>query len=197
MKKIYLFTAILFPIFFLVWLLSAAGCSRSQLRIPSLPLRGADLYPQEQNKNGLIVAADEYFDEDKSMQAFGINFAEENVLVVEVIVSNRSNDTYTVQSNEVLLIKGDRIIYPLLASEVSSDEQINEYLNMVELRDIVINPGETGHGFLYFRLPEEPEEDKDAYLSSQWPHDDYRLRVGATQIGSSSRLIYTVYLRNL
>jgi len=198
MKKIYLFPAILFStIFFLVCLLSAAGCSRSQLRIPSLPLRGADLYPQEQNKNGLIVAADDYFDEDKSRQSFGVNFAKENILVVEVIVSNRSNETYMVQSNEVLLLKGDRIIYPLLALEVSSDEQINEYLNMVELRDIVINPGETGHGFLYFRLPEEPEEKRDAYSSSQWPHDDYRLRVGATQIEGSSRLIYTVYLRNL
>ena len=193
MKKIYLFPIM----FFLLWLLSAAGCSHSQLRIPSLPLRGADLYPQEQTQNGLVVAADEYFDEDKSRQAFGLDFSKENILVVEVIVSNRSDDTYKVQSNEVLLIKGNLVIYPLLASEVSSDEQINEYLNMVELRDIVINPGETGHGFLYFRLPEEPEEQRDDDFSSQWPQDDYRVRVGATQIEGSSRLIYTVYLRNL
>ena len=203
MKKTYLFHTILFhtivfpTIVLFVWLLSAAGCSRYQLKIPSPPLRGADLYPQEQEKNGLIVAADDYFDEDKSRQAFGINFPQKNILVVEVVISNRSNDTYTVQSNEVLLLKGDRIIYPLLPSEVSSDEQINEFLNILELRDIVVNPGETGHGFLYFRLPEEPEEERNAYFSSHVPHGDYRLRVGATQIENSSRLIYTVYLRKL
>jgi hypothetical protein len=194
MKKIYLLLAI----FFLFFLLSAAGCSHSQLRIPSLPLRGADLYPQEQSKDGLIVAADEYFDEDKSRQTFGVNFAEKNVLIVEIIVSNRSDNIYMVQSNEVLLLKGDQIIYPLLALEVSSDEQVNEYLNMVELRDIVVNPGETSHGFLYFRLPEKhPEEDGDDYFSSQWPVEGYKLRVGATQIEGNSRLIYTIYLRNL
>jgi len=192
MKKIYLFRKILFSIVFLAWLLFASGCSHPRLRIPSL--RGADLYPQGQNRNGLFVAADDYFDEDKSRQTFGIDFARENILVVEIIISNRSNETYTVQSNEVLLLKGDRVIYPLLPSEVSLDEQINEYLNMLELRDIVINPGGTSHGFLYFRLPKEPEDEGD---SSHWPQDGYRLRVGATQLGDNSRLIYTVYLRNL
>jgi hypothetical protein len=192
MKKIYLFPII----FFFTGLLATAGCTSYQLRIPSLPLRGADLYPQGQNKNGLIVAADDYFDEDKSRKAFGINFAEDNILVIEVIISNRSNDTYLVQNNEVLLLKGDRVIYPLLASEVSADRRINEYLNSIELRDIIVNPGETGHGLLYFRLPEEPKEDEQEHLSSLWP-DDYRLRVGATQIEGNSRLVYTVYLRKL
>jgi hypothetical protein len=192
MKKIELFPTI----FFLAGFLAIAGCTHYPLRIPSLPLRGADLYPGEQHKNGLIVAADDYFDEDKSNQTFGLNFSKENILVVEVIISNRSNTTYMVQSNEVLLLKGERVMYPLLALEVSSDKQINEYLNMIELRDMVINPGETGHGFLYFRLPEELEKKGHAFFSAVWPHDEYRLRVGATQYEDKSRLIYTVYLRN-
>lgn len=194
MKKIYLF-----PIIFLfAELLFVVGCTRYQVRIPALPLRGADLYPQEQNKNGLIVAADDYYDEDKSMQAFGVSFAERNILVLEVIISNRSNDSYEIKSNEVLLLKGNQIIYPLMAAEVSSDEQIREYLNVVELKDMVINPGETGHGLLYFRLPEIREEKKEHFsFASIWPQYDYKLRLGVTQIGGDSRLIYTIFLRNL
>ncbi|MEW5804133.1 MAG: hypothetical protein AB1847_18715 [bacterium] len=192
MKKIFLFSIMLS----LAWILAAAGCSRYQVRIPALPLREADLYPQEQNKDGLIVAADDYFDVNKSHQAFGVNFAKENILVIEVIVSNRSNDAYAIQSNEVLLLRDDQVIYPLLALEVSSDEQLTEYLNMVELKNVVVNPGESAHGFLYFRLPKEPLEDERTRFSSMWPHA-YRLRVGATQIEQNSRLVYTISLRNM
>jgi hypothetical protein len=194
MKKIYLFPIILL----FASLLFLAGCTRYQTRIPALPLRGADLYPREQNKNGLIVAADDYYDEDKSMKSFGVNFAEKNILVLEIIISNKSDDSYEIKSNEVLLLKGNQIIYPLMAAEVSSDEQIREYLNVVEFKDMVINPGETGHGLIYFRLPEIPEEKKEhSFFSSFWPQYDYKLRLGATQLGGDSRLIYTIYLRNL
>lgn len=192
MKKIHLFL----KIFFLIGIFIAAGCAHRQFRIPPLPSRGADLYPQGQNKNGLIVAVDDYFDEDKSYQTFGLDFTERNILVLEVIISNRSNRIYQIQSSEVLLLRADQIIYPLLASEAWPERYINEYLNTVELKSMVINPGETKHGLLYFRLPQEPEKPEHSRFSTLWPYN-YSLRMAATQVEGGDRLIYAIYLKNL
>jgi len=196
MKKVNLFILVFFLIESL--LTASSGCvSHRQFRIPPLPTRGADLYPQGQNKNGLVVAVDDYFDKNKSRQTFGIDFTEKNILVIEVIISNRSDSRYQVQSSEVLLLKADQIIYPLLASEVSSDRQVNDYLNAVELKSMIINPGETSHGLLYFRLPPEESKKREiGRLSTLWPYD-YSLRLAATRLDSGDRLIYTIYLRNL
>ncbi|MEW6382002.1 MAG: hypothetical protein AB1611_20695 [bacterium] len=182
--------------FFLIGIFTAAGCAHRQFRIPPLPSRGADLYPQGQNKKGLIIAVDDYFDKDKSCQAFGLDFTERNILVLEVIISNRSSKTYQIQSSEVLLLKADQIIYPLLASEAWPEKYIDEYLNAVELKSMVINPGETKHGLLYFRMPEEPEKPERSRFSTLWPYN-YSLRIAATQVEGGDRLIYVIYLKNL
>lgn len=179
-----------------------SACTSYQLgqiplrQIPTFPIRGADLYPQQQNKNGLIIAVDDYFDPDKSNQIFDINFADKNILILEIIISNRTNDVYAIKNEEVFLMNDKRVIYPISALKLELPKKKAGYFQFLELKDLVINPGENKNGFLYFRISRKEEQ---SYFSSVWLSSDYKLRLGATKMNkeSDNRLIYTIILQNL
>ena len=190
----------IFLLYSAIWLFTIGACSRHQFghipfgQIPSLPIRGADLYPQQQNKNGLIIAVDDYFDPVKSNQIFDINLADKNILILEIIVTNRSNDVYTIQSKEVFLINNEHVIYPLSISKLELPEKKSGYFQFLELKDLVINPGENKNGFLYFQISRRTEQTQ---FSAIWP-SDFKLRLGATKMNEDddNRLIYTIILHN-
>ena len=191
-------------LFSLLWLFTMSACTHYQLQpgqipmrqIPIFPTRGADLYPQQQNKNGLIIAADDYFDPQKSKQIFDINFADKNILMLEIIISNRSNDVYTIKNEEVFLMNDGQVIYPVSALKLELPKKKAGYFQFLELKDLVINPGENKNGFLYFQIPRGKEQ---SHFSPLWSSMDYKLRLGATKKneGGDERLIYTIILQNL
>ena len=188
-NKLFLFN------FLFLFLFISASCSRYQMKqIPYLPTRGADLYPQQENKGGLIIAVDDYFDTEKSYQVFGIDFTERDILVLEVIVSNRSNSVYSIKGHEIFLVDEGKVIYPLPLSKLEiSPKNLGGYFQFLEFQDIIINPGESKHGFLYFKMPREREET----FSFLWTKD-FTLRLGASNVSGDTelRLIYTIILRN-
>ena len=188
-NKLFLFN------FLFLFLFISASCSRYQMKqIPYLPTRGADLYPQQENKGGLIIAVDDYFDTEKSYQVFGIDFTERDILVLEVIVSNRSNSVYSIKGHEIFLVDEGKVIYPLPLSKLEiSPKNLGGYFQFLEFQDIIINPGESKHGFLYFKMPREREET----FSFLWTKD-FTLRLGASKVSGDTelRLIYTIILRN-
>ncbi len=188
-------------LFSLIWLFTMSACTGYQpgqiplRQIPTFPIRGADLYPQQQNKNGLIIAVDDYFDPEKSNQIFDINFADKNILILEIIISNRSNDVYAIKNEEVFLMNDGQVIYPISALKLELPKNKAGYFQFLELKDLVINPGENKNGFLYFQISRKKEQ---SYFSAVWS-SDYKLRLGATKMNEedNNRLIYTIVLQNL
>jgi len=188
-------------LFSLIWLFTMSACTRyhpGQIplrQIPTFPIRGADLYPQQQNKNGLIIAVDDYFDPEKSNQIFDINFADKNILILEIIISNRSNDVYAIKNEEVFLMYDGHVIYPISALKLEVPKKKAGYFQFLELKDLIINPGENKNGFLYFQISRKKEQ---SYFSPVWSND-YKLRLGATKMNEedNNRLIYTIVLQNL
>jgi len=188
-------------IFSFIWIFTMTACTRYQpgpfqfRQIPAFPIRGADLYPQQQNKNGLIIAVDDYFDPDKSNQIFDINFADKNILILEIIISNRTNDVYAIKNEEVFLMHDKQVIYPISALKLELPKKKAGYFQFLELKDLVINPGENKNGFLYFQISREEEQ---SYFSTAWI-SNYKLRLGATKMNKedNNRLIYTIILQNL
>lgn len=180
-------------------LIISQACTHNQMaQIPSPPVRGADLYPQQQNKDDLIVAVDDYFDDEKSMEIFGVDLTKKNILALEVIISNRSNEVYSFRNDEIFLIQDGKITYPLPLTKLDFTKEMDGYYQFLGLQDILINPGDTKHGFIYFYLGEKNGRDDDKHFSIFWP-TDYKLRLGITKISGQeqARLIYTLFLRNL
>ena len=117
----------------------------------------------------------------------------------EVIISNTSQDVYSVRSEEVFLINDGQVIYPISGSRLDLPEDIKGYFQFLGLKDLVINPGESKHGFLYFRFPRGEE----SFPASAIWSTDYKLRLGARKISKDTgteedrnRLVYTIILRN-
>lgn len=188
-------------LFSLTWLFTMSACTRyhpGQIplrQIPTFPIRGADLYPQQQNKNGLIIAVDDYFDPEKSNQIFDINFVDKNILILEIIISNRSKDVYAIKNEEVFLMNDGKVIYPIAALKLELPEKKAGYFQFLELKDLVIDPGENKNGLLFFQIS---QKEKKSYFAPIWS-SDYKLRLGATKMNKEgdNRLIYTIVLQNL
>ncbi|MGA1875277.1 MAG: hypothetical protein ACMUIA_06700 [bacterium] len=184
-----------FLTFFLLCFFSIAACSRYQINQPPvMTSRSADIYPRQQTKDGLIIGVDDYWDSVKSYQAFGMNLADENILPVEVIISNQGQDVFSIRGEEILLVKGNQVIYPISALHIELPRQVREYLQLMEFKDMTVRPGESRHGFLYFPFLKEEKQSRFFHL---WP-SEYKLHLGATRIGGENdrRLIYTITLRN-
>jgi hypothetical protein len=142
-----------FLTFSLICLLSVTSCTRYQItQPPVMTTRSADIYPQRQTKDGLIIAVDDYWDSVKSYQAFGVSLADKNILPIEVIVSNQGHDVFSIRGEEILLVKSGQVIYPISASRIELPRNVREYLQLMEFKDLTVKAGESKHGFLCGRV---------------------------------------------
>lgn len=179
-----------------------AGCASYEL--VALPVRDADVYPTAHERGGLAVAVDAIDDPRRVERYFGTDLTEAGVLPVLVIVSNHGERRVEVSPADLLLFEGRDVVDPLplehvlripeeraflLREETAAD--LEAFYRGLAFRDVVVAPGESYQGVLFFdAAPERPESRFDRFfrVARLFPEPALRLHVRVTELESGERL---------
>ncbi len=180
-------------------LLAVVACSSVEVIRP--PAREADLYPDAEERSGVVVAVDAISDPGRVQRYFDAPLLDEGILPVQIVVSNRSNHRIQVRPSDVLLLRGKRVIDPvpierviermlrhhLVTSETA--EQIHTFFGNVSFRHAVVAPASSYQGILFFpTMPKEKRRSRYFRLVSLFLEPTLWLRVAATDLDTHDRI---------
>jgi hypothetical protein len=189
-------------------LLYVTACSPYE--VVQLPLREADLYPLAQTRAGITVAIDEITSPERVEKFFGANLIEDEILPVNIIISNHGEQRYTIRPSDVLLLKGTEVIDPLPIDRVSeiakrhyklmtskTRQRINEYFSNIALKETVLAPNEIYQGVLFFpAIKSETEDDRFFTILRLFREGSSKIRVVITDQETSSRIHFGPFSLN-
>jgi hypothetical protein len=163
-----------------------------------MPLRDADLYPLSQSYAGVSVAVDEISNPDRAARYFGADLIGSGILPVNVIVSNFSEDRWTIKPADILLRKGDEVIDPLPIGMVTdlikrgsgynaeTKEQIEKYIGNLMLRETAVYPRDTHQGIQFFPVLNQRERG-EFFSSIPLFLEGWKLHVVAANLDTGER----------
>jgi hypothetical protein len=178
------------------------GCA-SSYRVVEVPQREADLYPLSQTRGGLSVAIDEITSSDRAARYFGVNLIEVGVVPLVVIISNNGTHRIDLKPSDVLLRQGTQIIDPLPVETVvtiaknrhrplrsSTQKLVAGYFDGVAFKEMVLAPGETYQGVLFFPIAQSQKKNPDSLFSAMSLFHESGLQavVGARDLETGSRM---------
>lgn len=185
----------------LVLLAACAVRPPPTFEVVGIPEREADVYPQAQARQGVMVAVDALLGA-RAWRAFGAPLADHGILPVLVVISNRSDQRMEVTPADVLLVRGEQVMdslpIELVARQIEDRQrriddtlavEIRDYLGEVSLEPRQLAPRETYRGVLFFALDAPPRQSRyerfDIFRAAfQSP---YRLNVRVTLLESGER----------
>ena len=171
-------------LFLAVSFLTACATTHTPTAVP--PLRDADLYPNVQSIAGLSIAVDEISNPDRVRQYFGMDLTGEDILPVNIVVTNRSEDPFVVKPSDVLLLAGDSVLDP--AAPDSIPKIARGRLTDLGMHEMVVAPKETYQGMLLFKTSKKAPGlyGKVEKIFS----DKLALRIAATDKTTGERLLF-------
>lgn len=193
---------LLAPLVVLVLLAAGAGCASYEL--VALPVRDADVYPTAHERAGVAVAVDAIDDPRRAARYFGADLVESGILPVLVVVSNHGERRVEVSPADLLLFEGRDVVDPLPLEHVlrvpkqrafllrdETAARLEAFYGGLAFRDVVLAPGESYQGVLFFDAPrEEPESRFDRFfrVARLFPEPALRLHARVTDLESGARL---------
>jgi hypothetical protein len=178
------------------------GCA-SSYRVVEVPQREADLYPLSQTRGGLSVAIDEITSSDRAARYFGVNLVDMGVVPLVVIISNNGTHRIDLKPSDVLLRQGTQIIDPLPLETVvtmaknqrrplrsSTQKLVAGYFDGLAFKEMVLAPGETYQGVLFFPISQPQKKSPDSLFSAMSLFHESALQavVGARDLETGSRM---------
>ena len=178
------------------------ACSPNSYEIVQIPMRDADLYPDSETKAGLVVAIDQISNSQRVLRYFGTNLDEKGILPIQVIVSNHGKQRVTIQPSDVLMLRGRAVVDPLPTEKVreipkseaswmeeETADQIDDYFAELAFKEMIVRPGETVHGVLFFEIGEKPgRKQREFQLISPFAQPSFRLQLVVTNMEDNQRI---------
>jgi hypothetical protein len=173
MKKLGEFVIVLF-----ILLISPLGCASYQSRVISAsPI---DSYSLSTRNNGIFFAADPFDTPEKAQEGFYADVTSQGYYPVLLIFKNNTSDKILVPRETVEIESGSSLYRPVRSSNMYNDFEHNKmayallgfgifsYMSAEEANrkmetdwrekempeQLVVLPGRTAHGFVYFKLPQ-------------------------------------------
>lgn len=129
-----------------------AGCTASYPTAKP-PLRNADVYPDAQTIAGLTVAVDEISNSDRVRHYFGTDLTDDDILPVNVVVSNHGDDRFLIRPADILMMEGNSVIDAMPLDEVR--ELVKDRGRPVAdlaMQETVVPPLGNYQGILFFKI---------------------------------------------
>ena len=181
-------------------LVSQLACTSYEL--VQLPVRDADLYPYSETKAGIVVAIDQMSDSRRVSRYFGTDLLSKGILPVQVIVSNHGAHRVMTRPSDLLMLRGREVIDPLAIEKVreitkskgvwvtdETAEQIDDYFTDLAFKEMLVLPGETVRGVLFFEIVEKPARRSRRFrLISLFPQPSFRLHLVVTDMEEKKRI---------
>jgi hypothetical protein len=162
-----------------------AACASPRPVVPP-PLREADIYPNAQTIAGLAVAVDEISDPERVRQYFGTDLTEDDILPVNIIFSNKGEESFLVKPSDILLLESGTVIDPMPVAAIQ--KRAGSGLEQIVLQETVVQPGDKYQGVLFFRVKK-----KGSGLYSKVERlfvDRLKMRIVVTNQGSEERILF-------
>lgn len=167
-----------------------------------LPVRDADLYPSAESKAGLAVAIDQMSDSGRVRRHFGADLLDKGILPIQLIVSNHGDHRVKIRPSDVLMLRGRGVIDPLPIEKVTefpkseglwvtdeTEEQIDEYFTELAFKEMIVPPGETVRGVLFFEMFGKPiPRSRYFRLVSLFPQPSFQLHLVITDLEKKERI---------
>lgn len=166
-----------------------------------LPVREADLYPLAESKAGLTVAIDQMSDSQRVRRHFGADLVDKGILPIQVIVSNHGDHRMRIRPSDVLMLRGKGVIDPLPIEKVTefpkseglwvteeTEEQIDEYFTELAFKEMIVPPGETVRGVLFFGVRKPRPTSQYFRLMRLFPQPSFQLHLVITDLEKKERI---------
>ena len=176
--------------------------SCASYELVQLPVRDAALYPFAESKAGLAVAIDQMYDSERARKYFGVDLIDKGILPIQLIVSNHGNRRVTIRPADVLMLQGRGVIDPLPIEKVTefpkseglwitdkAGEQIDAYFAELALKEMIVPPGETVRGVLFFEINAKAKRRSRYFrLLSLYPQPSFHLHLVITDLEKNKRI---------
>lgn len=203
MRRTLRITARLFLAGFLA--LVALACA-TPVELVEPPARKADLFAGAMRSGSLVVAIDSVTETRRAERYFGADLRAHGLLPAQIIVTNLGDTAVEVDPADVLVQQGRNVIDPVpiahvaaLCKEVSGltdgdeAEQIDAHFAKLAFESMMVAPGETVRGWMFFDVGVEEE---DELADSPWfrvvslhgAGSRVGLRMAVTENGTRQRL---------
>jgi hypothetical protein len=178
----------------------ATGCATS-FEVVQLPERSADLYPLALTQGKTTVAVDEIRNPDRVRRYFGIDLLALDIVPVNIVVSNHTEEPVLVKPADVLLHRDNEIIDPLPVEQVAAlakrqgrlnretREQVDAYYRDLAFKTTVVAPNDTYQGILFFPIEDPDGSSKNLFRRiALWMQGDMQLDVVVETARGADRL---------
>jgi len=180
---------------------SGAGCASYDL--VHLPQRKADLYPHADQNRDVWVAVDAITQARRAQRFFGANLPEQGIHPIEIVVTNHGRERVRVGPADVFLVRGGAVIDPIPLGEVTevvtdrlgivtagTRERIGRFLEDLSFREIVIGPGQSYHGVMFFDVAalEPGPVSRFFRVARLYPEPSYYLTAAVTDLDRGRRI---------
>jgi hypothetical protein len=185
--------------------LGLTACA-TEYRVVQIPLRNADLYPRSLRRGEITVAVDGITDRDRVMAYFGVDLIKEQILPINIIVSNHGNGRYIITPSDVLLLKGNEVIDPMPVETVlevvkelhgrMSDKTtrlVTAYFSYLALQETMLAPRESHQGVLFFKIKKD-EEDRYFIIKKLFRDGSMKISVGVMNLETGERFHFDLFL---
>jgi hypothetical protein len=182
-----------------------SACATPSALAP-IPLRDADLYPESQTKAGIAVAVDELTYPERAKQYFGIDLIKEEVLPINIIVSNHGQGRYVIKPSDVLLMHGKEVVDPMPVKSVEaaicneygriSHEKartVDAYFGKVMLQEAVVVPNGNYQGVIFLKAERRKgdgsgTDEQSSNMIQLLREGRLKIRVAVTDLETSERI---------
>lgn len=131
---------------------SMAACTASYPAAKP-PLRNADVYPDAQTIAGLTVAVDEISNPERLRHYFGIDLTKDDILPVNVVISNHGDDRFLIKPSDILMTEGNSVIDPMPLEAVQKlVKDKSRPVAALAIQDTVVPPLGSYQGILFFKI---------------------------------------------
>jgi hypothetical protein len=169
---------------------ATTACSRYPTMQP--PLRDADVYPNVRTEAGLSVAVDPISNPERVRQYFGADLTKEDILPVNIIMTNHGEDAFLVKPQDVLLLEGDSVVDPLTLEQAGKSVKGGEKrMEELAFQEKVIPPTGSYQGMLLFKIK---KRESGLYARvEKFFTDGLSLRIVVTDRDSGERITFGPY----
>lgn len=188
--KEFLFISLLF-----LFILSCSG----RYQVVELPLRGADLYPVSQTREKIAVAVNQIGDAEASKRYFGVNLLREDIVPVNIIISNLGEHRCSVHPADVLLLRDRQVIDPLPVQWVAgiakkksgsgeAGKEVEAYLTKISLKETVVLPHDSYQGVLFFKMGETRAKRSSIFSILRMFGNTLKMRIAVSDLDTGQRI---------